>query len=130
MDFRFVAWLRTAKEERLQSELNRIEEAGPAARLPSVIMRKSDEETFRELEAIVKEYAEQKEYNRGLQRASVVLSSRKSVNTILMSVRPSNFTRTEEKDKTSLMCGAPAKYLTAGEVIEFAKKQKEQEEEA
>ena len=47
-----------------------------------------------------------------------------------MSVRPSNYGRSEEKEKTAIMCGAPAKYLTAGEVIEFAKKQKELTEEA
>ena len=63
MDFCLVAWLLTAKEEkeeRVQSGLNRIEEAGPESRLPSVIMRKADEEIFRELEAVLKEYTEKK----------------------------------------------------------------------
>ena len=122
---------RREAREREKLGQNGIEEAGPASRFPFGIIRQSDEKIFQELESNIEEYRGKKEYSRALQRASVLLSSRKSFNNILMSVRPSTCGRSKENDKTALiMCGAPAQYLTPSEVIDFANKQKEHAEEA
>lgn len=86
MDFGFAERFKTGSdvvEEQAAAALGRVNDAGPASRLASVKQRQSDQGTYKELEGILRGKAG---ISRKLQAVQVLLHSRDTVNTVLMSL--------------------------------------------
>lgn len=64
-----------------EEEKNRIESSGPASRLQSVVLRKSDSETMKE---VLQVFNTKAEASRKIQQISILLKQRETTNAILM----------------------------------------------
>ncbi len=77
-------------------------------------MRQTDRRTAENVLNIVQEV---KDTSRMLQRVSIVMSEKKTINSIVMNLHPVQSVAAPVRTRTSLPSGAPAKHLTLGQML-------------
>lgn len=132
MDLTFAEQFRKASDfvtVEARKHKARLERAGPASRIPSVVKRHADHETLKEVEVIV---GGPDGVSLKLQAVQRLLNSRDTVHTILSKLCPKtgstrasdstcrsdNVPKSGDGGSATLICGTPALYLTHKDVLE------------